>query len=150
MCDNTTAISCINKMGTSDSMDCHYLTVRIWEWTAAHIPGKQNIIADRESRVCLVDSEWMLSPRCLHQSLNLLSFKPDVDFFATQINSQFTDYLAYRTDPEAKFIDAFIIDRSGLKFYAFPRIAIISRVLPKTNHDEAEGIIATSYWPNQV
>ena len=29
MCDNTTAISCINKMGTSHSMNCHYLTVRI-------------------------------------------------------------------------------------------------------------------------
>ena len=27
MCDNTTAISCINKMGTSHSMECHYLTV---------------------------------------------------------------------------------------------------------------------------
>ena len=48
MCDNTTAISCINKMETSYSMDCHYLTVRIWDWamksniqlTAAHIPGK--------------------------------------------------------------------------------------------------------------
>ena len=48
MCDNTTAISCINKMGTSYSMDYHYLTVRIWDWamksniqlTAAHIPGK--------------------------------------------------------------------------------------------------------------
>ena len=49
MCDNTTAISCINKMGTSHPMDCNYLIVIIWEWamksniqlTAAHIPGKQ-------------------------------------------------------------------------------------------------------------
>ena len=71
MCDNTTAVSCINKMGTLHSMDCHYLTVRIWEWaiksnvqlTAAHIPGKQNIIVDRKIRVSHVDSEWMLSPR---------------------------------------------------------------------------------------
>ena len=31
MCDNTTAICCINKMGTSHSMDCRYLTVRIWQ-----------------------------------------------------------------------------------------------------------------------
>ena len=49
MCDNTTAISCINEMGTSHSMDYHYLTFRIWEWvmksniqlTAAHIQGKK-------------------------------------------------------------------------------------------------------------
>ena len=75
--------------------------------TAAHIPGKQNIIADRESRVSHVDSEWMLSPRYLHQSLNLLSFKPDIDLFATQINRQFSDYVAYRPGPGAKFIDAF-------------------------------------------
>ena len=93
--DNITAISCINKMGISHSMDFHYLTVRIWDWvmksniqlTAAHIPGKQNIIVERESRVCYIDSEWMLSPRYLHQSLNLLSFKPDIDLFGSQINS---------------------------------------------------------------
>ena len=89
--------------------------------TAVRIPGKENIIADRESRVCHVDSEWMLSPRYLHQSLNLLSFKPDIDLFATQINRQFSDYVAYRPGPGAKFIDAFTIDWSGLKFYPFPQ-----------------------------
>ena len=102
MCDNTTTMSSINKMGTSHSMDCHCRTVRIWKWamksniqlTAAHTPGKQNIIAERVSMVCHVDSEWMLSPRYLHQSLNLLSFKPDTDLFATQINRQFSDYVA--------------------------------------------------------
>ena len=51
--------------------------------------------------------------------------------FATQINKQFSDHVAYRPDPEAKFIDAFTIDWSGLKFYAFPLIAIISRILFK-------------------
>ena len=92
----------------------------------------------------------MLSLRCLHQSLNLLSFKPDLDLFATQINRQFSDYVAYRPGPGAKFIDAFTIDWSGLKFYAFPLIAIISRILFKISQDEAEGIIVVPYWPNQV
>ena len=118
--------------------------------TAAHIPGKQNIIADRESRVCHVDSEWMLSPRYLHQSLNLLSFKPDIDLFATQINRQFSDYVAHRPDPEAKFTDEFTMDWSDLKFYAFPQIAIISRFLSKISQDEAKGIIVVPYWRNQV
>ena len=70
--------------------------------------------------------------------------------FATQINKQFSDHVAYRPDPEAKFIDAFTIDWSGLKFYAFPPIAIISRVLSKISQDEAEGIIVVPYWPNQM
>ena len=86
----------------------------------------------------------------MRQSLNLLSFKPDIDLFATQINRQFGDYVAYSPDPEAKFIDAFTIDWSGLKSYAFPLIAIISRFLSKISQDEAEGIIVVPYWPNQV
>ena len=87
----------------------------------------------------------MLSPRYLHQS-----FKPDIDFFATQINRQFSDYVAYRPEPEAKIIDAFTIDWSGLKFYSFYPIIIVSTVLSTINHDEAEGIIVVPYWPNQV
>ena len=58
--------------------------------------------------------------------------------------------MAYSPDPEAKFIDAFTIDWSGLKSYAFPLIAIISRFLSKISQDEAEGIIVVPYWPNQV
>ena len=114
--------------------------------TAAHIPGNQNIIADRESRICHVDSEWMLSPRYLI----LLSFKPDIDLFATQINRKFSDYVAHRPDPEAKFTDEFTMDWSDLKFYAFPQIAIISRFLSKISQDDAKGIIVVPYWRNQV
>ena len=39
-----------------------------------------------------------------------MSFKPDIDLFPTQVNRQFSDYVAYRPDPEAKFKDAFTID----------------------------------------
>ena len=58
--------------------------------------------------------------------------------------------MVYRPHSEAKFIDAFTIDWSRLKFYAFPLIAITSRVLSKISQDEAEGIIVVLYWPNQV
>ena len=57
MSDNTTAIHCINKMGTSHSMECHHQVLKIWEWeiihknhlSAAHIPGKVKTVADKES-----------------------------------------------------------------------------------------------------
>ena len=57
MSDNTTAIHCINKMGTSHSMECDHQVLRIWEraiihknhLSAAHIPGKLNTVADKES-----------------------------------------------------------------------------------------------------
>ena len=71
MSDNTTAIQCINKMGTSHSIESHHEVLKIWEWaiiyknhlSAAHIPGKLNTVADKESRSNHIDTEWMLQPK---------------------------------------------------------------------------------------
>jgi len=68
--DNTSAVGIINKMGTSKSHPCNLICLDIWEicknndiWlTCAHIPGKENILADFESRRNYKDSEWMLNP----------------------------------------------------------------------------------------
>ena len=57
--DNTTAVSTINQMGTCHSRVNNHLSQQIWLWcidhavwlTVAHIPGKQNTEADRESRL---------------------------------------------------------------------------------------------------
>ena len=74
MTDNTTAISVLNN---SHSDACNDLGHRIWEWciareiwlSVAHIPGKQNLVADFESRL----------PRngsfsSLHRALSELNF----------------------------------------------------------------------------
>ena len=67
--DNTTAVCAVNKLGTCRSINCHKVAQLIWEWarktnnfvTAAHIPGIQNIHADKESRSKHhEDMEWML------------------------------------------------------------------------------------------
>ena len=58
MSDNTTAVACINQMGTCHSKANNNLVIQVWEWciahdtwiTMAHIPGKENVQADRESR----------------------------------------------------------------------------------------------------
>ena len=158
MSDNTTAIHCINKMGTSHSMECHHQVLKNWEWTiihknhlsAAHVPGKLNTVADKESRSNHVDTEWMLQPKVLNLALEHLSFKPEIDLFATNINTQFGKYAAFRPDPGAMYIDAFSIDWFDLKFYAFPPISVIPRVLSKVKEDSAEGIIVVPFWPTQV
>ena len=61
MIDNTTAVSCINKMGTSHSDACNDITQAIWSWcvqndvwiSAAHIPGSQNTM-QTENPVALI------------------------------------------------------------------------------------------------
>ena len=158
MSDNTTAIHCINKMGTSHSMGCHHEVLKIWEWTiiyknhlsAAHIPGKLNTVADKESRSNHIDTEWMLQSKFLNMAIEHLCFKPEIDLFAININKQFGKYAAFRPNPGAIYIDAFRINWFDLEFYAFPPISVIPRVLPKVKQDSAEGIIVVPFWPTQV
>ena len=50
----------------------------------------------------------------------------------------------------AMYIDAFFIDWSDLKFYAFPPISVIPRVPSKVKQDSAESIIVVPFWPTQV
>ena len=86
----------------------------------------------------------------MNLALEHLYFKPEIDLFATNINTQFGKYAAFRPDPGAMYIDAFSIDWFDLKFYAFPPISVIPRVLAKVKQDSAEGIIVAPFWPTQV
>ena len=72
------------------------------------------------------------------------------NLFATNINAKFGKYAAFRSDPGAMYIDAFSIDCSYFKFYAFPPISVIPRVLPKVNQDSAESIIVFPFWKTHV
>ena len=158
MSGNTTAIHCSNKMETSHSMECHHEVLKIWEWaiiyknhlSAAHIPGKLNTVAEKESRSNHIDTEWMLQSKFLNLALEHLCFKPEIDLFATSINTQFGKYAAFRPDPGAMYIDVFSIDSFDLNFYAFPPISVIPGVLAKVKQDSAEGIIIVPFWPTQV
>ena len=82
MSDNTRVIHCINKMGTSHSVECHHQAIiHKNHLSAAHIPGKLNTVADKESRSNHVDTEWMLQPKVLNLALEHLSFKPEIDSY---------------------------------------------------------------------
>ena len=76
----------------------------IW-LTAAHIPGKENVTADYESRNCSLDTEWIINPKYLSQALKGIPFTPVIDLFASRINKQFDQYMSYRPDSFASYID---------------------------------------------
>ena len=56
--DNVTAVTYINKLGGTHSLPLCQLALTIWDWCiqreifllAEHLPGKDNVIADQESR----------------------------------------------------------------------------------------------------
>ena len=158
LCDNSTAVACINKMGTSHSVACNHITYQMWMWcienniwiSAAHIPGKDNIAADQESRRHNLDAEWKLNLDLLNNALDFLNFVPDIDLFASRINFQFSRYISFKADPEAFAVDAFSVSWSNLSFYAFPPFSVILRLLTKVRRDRAEGVIVVPDWPTQV
>ena len=104
MTDNTTAVSCLNKMG-SKSPVLNGLAKKIWEWccerklwlSAAHIPGIDNVEADTLSRNLHVDTEWKLNSQLLSEALSILETQPIVDLFASRTNAQLSAYVSKST-----------------------------------------------------
>ena len=158
MIDNTTAVAVINNMGTCHSDLCNAIACEIWHFcetnsiwlTAAHIPGKENIIADMESRNKNIDIEWMLNPKFLFEVLHDIPFSPTIDLFASRLNKQFDEYVSYRQDPYAKHINAFSLSWTNEKFYSFPPFSCILKVIRKIIADQATGILVVPDWATQT
>lgn len=87
--------------------------------SVAHIPGKQNLVADFESRRNQREAEWQLNKAALQNALSSFNFQPDIDLFASRIHYLFPKYVSYRPDPEAFAIDAFSLRWSKLDFTPF-------------------------------
>ena len=158
MLDNTTAIACLNHMGTSHSDSCNELTHNIWSWcidhnifvSAAHIPGVENVVADTESRKVNLDAEWMLNSDLLQAALRQLNAEPEIDLFASRLNTQFKRFVSFRPDPAAEVIDSFSFSWENINFYAFPPFSVIARLLQKVQRDRSSGVLVVPDWPTQV
>lgn len=107
------------------------------------------MVADFESRRNERESEWMLDKDALLHALEKLTFMPEIDLFASRINNQFPSYVSYNPDPTASAIDAFSLDWSVLKLYAFPPFSVIPACLSKMVSDQATGIVVLPDWPTQ-
>ena len=158
MTDSMTAVWCINKMGTSHSEVCNYITKEIWDYciqfniwiSAAHILGKNNHIADSLSRSSNLDAEWMLNPTFFKIGCKRLLFNPNIDLFATYVNTQIKKFVSFLPDPHAYATDAFSMNWHDWNFYAFPPFSLLPRVLKKVKEDAATGIIICPNWPSQA
>ncbi len=158
MCDNTTAVFVLNKMGTSKSNECNEMAKQIWEFckendmfiTSAHIPGVENVVADRASRKDYEQSEWMLCKDLFQQAVMHFDFIVDLDCFATQANTQVQNYISRYPDPFALYIDAFSINWRNRNVYLFPPFSLINRVLQKIRVDKATALCVVPKWTTQA
>ena len=156
--DNTVAMACLNKMGSSKTEKLNALTKVVWQWcyarnlrlTVARIPGSEKLEDDHESRQINLDTEWKLDSETLNTALGVLKFQPDIDLFASRLNRQFEMFIPFRPDPEAYKIDALSFNWRAYNFYAFPPFSLLSRLLQKVKQDEATGIVVAPLWPTQA
>ena len=154
--DNTTAVAYVNNMGGTKSPQCNKMAQQIWEWcsdrsiwiTASYLPGSQNVDADFMSRKFNDNIEWMLNRDIFSEIVQRFG-KPDIDLFASRINTQLPVYVSWKPDPSAWAIDAFSLDWGNLNFYAFPPFNLISKCLQKIRSDRAQGLLVVPNWPTQ-
>ncbi len=153
--DNTTVVACINKLG-SCKKTCNAIAREILLWgrergltlSAEHLPGKENEAADRESRQARVDTEWKLREEVFKKVIQKLG-ECDTDLFASRSNKQLTRYVAWRPDPGAWKIDAFLLSWTNINGYVFPPFSLYPGVLAKVERDEAEVTLIAPIWTTQ-
>ena len=151
--DNTTAVTYVNNQGGTRSPSLTLLTLELWNWclqrniliTAEHLPGVSNVLADRESRTFIDSSDWKLQPETIQYFLK----DREIDLFATRLTNQLKSYVSWRPDPHAVATDAFSIDWSQMKGYAFPPFNLIPRTLMKVINDNANIVLVAPVWQTQ-
>ena len=73
-----------------------------------------------------------------------------VDLFVSRMNRQPTSFFSRRPDPEVLVTDAFLQQWKGKLCYAFSPFQMILKVAAQVRRQEAELIVVTPTWRNQV
>lgn len=134
--DNTTAIAYINRYGGVQYSHLNDVAITIWQWCeqrklfvfASYIKSKDNTEADQESRHFNMDDEWDLELQTFDKITKTFGI-PDIDLFATRLNTKRNKYISWKRDPTVYNIDAFTIDWKPYFFYAFPPFSLILKCL---------------------
>ena len=151
--DNATATAYINNKGGTNSPQLANLALELWEWCqaidinviATHIPGKDNVSADKESRIFKDVSEWKLNPTIVQPFLK----NCQTDLFASRLTTQLKDYISWGPDPGSIHTDAFTINWAPLKGCTVPPFNLICKTVEKVKIDKAELILVASVWQAQ-
>ena len=151
--DNKTAMTYINKLGGTHSHRLTSLALEMWNFaadrnltlSAVYVPGEENQIADKKSRVFQDSLEWMLHPavfQALQKEVGCFS----IDLFATRVNHQVPAFVSWRPEPGAVATDALNVKWDFQLAYLFPPFCMIKRCLRKIQQDQAHCVLITPVW----
>ena len=151
--DNSTAVAYLNNKGGTYSHQLLHLTLKIWKWCetkhlyllAQHVSGKNNVIADEESRKMKDHNDWKIDSTIIQPLIK----KCQIDLSASRLTRQLNKYVSWRPDPGAIHVDAFTMNWTNLITYAFPPFNLIPVVLHKTKKVMATLILIAPLWSAQ-
>jgi len=155
-CDNTTAISYVNRQGGTKFFNLNMRAKQIWDWCAernnwlfvTYIPSAKNYLADQESRSLDTNSEWSLSHNAFQAIVKEFG-NPEIDLFATRLNAKCKRFVSWIPDPNSESVDSFTLHWGKVYFYAFPPFCLVGRVIRKIILENANGIIVVPKWSTQ-
>ena len=75
---------------------------------------------------------------------------PDIDLFASRLNTLLLRFFSYRSDPFAEVTNAFLISWEDNTFKCFPLFVCIAKILQKVSVDKATGLLVLPNWPTQI
>ena len=154
--DSLVAMSYLNRMGGRRPRLCR-ITERIHNFalerkiilSAEWIAGKENVIADRVSRIENDFSHSRLHPHLFNRVMKRFG-RIEIDLFATELNRQVNRYVSRNPEPSAWYVDAFSRPLpQGLSAYAFPPFILLGRLLAKVRREKARVVLVAPVWVNQ-
>ena len=157
--DNTTALACLNRQGSSHSVPLWSLSREILEFcqereislVPVHIAGPLNVLADKGSRSSPISTEWSLDRPSFIWACRELGLVPEVDLFATRENAQLPSFVSPCPDPLATAQDSFTVDWNNWSIiYLFPPTSCLARVAVRLLSYRGAGMLIAPLWQYQV
>ena len=147
----------IKQNGWPTSLVLSSLTFDLWQWClewsitvkAHHLPGRLHIVADFESWAHPDTSDWQLDPS-IFQGINNKRGPFTIDLFASRLTALLHRFVSWKPDPEAEAEDAFTLDWSQLREYAFPPFALTGWCLRQVLQQSVSQLtIVAPVWETQ-
>ena len=151
--DNTTAVSYLNNLGGTHCPQLLHLAIAIWGWCEKRPPISSGTAYPRQNQCGSgyrvpgeTGSERLEDTTENHSS----PYKRLHDrSLCSRLTHQLKRYVSWRPDPSAVHNDAFTMDWSNLKAYAFPPFNLIPSVLQKAKKEHATLVLVAPLWTTQ-
>ena len=152
--DSTTVVSCVFHQG-SCVPELMALTIRLLEFCSGHeiilvpkhLSGKLNRLADLESRLSPVASEWTLNYETFQWIWD--NFGPfAIDLFATRWSAQLRRFISPCPDPRAEEVNALSVNWNRWdRIYLFPPVAVLPEVVDHLQPFRGQGVLIAPLYP---